>query len=142
MRSVFTPEFLDHEDIHGQGTYIVFGSNTSGRHGAGLARTCLDHFGAVLGNPIGFQGKCYAIMTVDLTGTVGITLKDIENQVSTLCIIAGTNPNMKFFMTKIGTGIAGFTIEQMQQVFFSIYESIPQNIILPREFVPPQYITS
>lgn len=41
---------------------FVFGSNESGIHGAGAAKTALK-WGAILGQPEGLQGKTYAIPT-------------------------------------------------------------------------------
>ena len=57
----FTPHFItrlaDNE-------IFVFGSNLSGFHGGGAARTALDAFGAVWGQGVGLQGQSYAIPTM------------------------------------------------------------------------------
>jgi len=42
-------------------------------------------------------------------------------------------------MTKIGTGLAGFSLEQVSAMFHRLYNDIPENIILPIEFVPLEY---
>jgi hypothetical protein len=66
IRSVFTDEMINFLEIDSPKKYIVFGSNTQGRHGAGLAQLCFAHFGAKYGVPTGFQGNSYAIITTDL----------------------------------------------------------------------------
>lgn len=43
---------------------FVFGSNASGQHGAGAARTALERFGAVWGQGSGLQGQSYGIDTM------------------------------------------------------------------------------
>ena len=40
---------------------FVFGSNARGLHHGGAARAALNHFGAILGQGHGLQGKSYAI---------------------------------------------------------------------------------
>ena len=40
---------------------FVFGSNEHGLHYGGAARYALDHFGAIMGQGVGPQGKSYAI---------------------------------------------------------------------------------
>ena len=50
---------------------FVFGSNLAGRHAGGAALAALN-WGAQMGNPIGFQGRTYAVPTV-----VGFVIKSI-----------------------------------------------------------------
>lgn len=56
-----TPE---HISRLGAKEVFVFGSNGGGRHMGGAARYALEHFGAIMGNGHGPQGKCYAIDTM------------------------------------------------------------------------------
>lgn len=135
-RSIYTPEVLGIEHIDSPRKIVVFGSNTQGRHGAGLAKVCCEVFGAQYGLPIGFQGNSYAIITTDLQGKTEITIEFIMHQVLVLNAIARSNPLMIFYMTKIATGLAGFTLEEVQSMFLSIADDIPENVILPIEFVP------
>lgn len=46
-----------------ENTIVVFGSNTAGWHGAGLARECKEYHGAIYGKGQGLQGQSYAIPT-------------------------------------------------------------------------------
>ena len=43
---------------------FVFGSNLKGLHGGGAARVARKHFGAIMGQGVGMQGKSYAIPTM------------------------------------------------------------------------------
>jgi len=43
---------------------FVFGSNLAGAHGGGAARLAYERFGAVWGQGVGLQGRCYAIPTM------------------------------------------------------------------------------
>ena len=57
----FTPHFITRLEDN---EIFVFGSNLSGFHGGGAARTALDAFGAVWGQGVGLQGQSYAIPTM------------------------------------------------------------------------------
>ena len=46
---------------------------------------------------------------------------------------ATKHPEMKFLVTKVGCGIAGFTVEEMAPLFAKAIEV--GNVILPKEFV-------
>ena len=48
----------------GEDEIFVFGSNLSGNHVGGAARVALEHFGAVMGQGVGIQGRSYAIPTM------------------------------------------------------------------------------
>lgn len=119
---------------------FVFGSNTQGRHGAGAAKIALNKFGAIYGKAYGPQGQSYAIVTTDLYNkeTV-ITDNFIFLQLCSLFHYANQHPILIFYVTKIGCGLAGFTIERMRKIFQSVINDyfhglIPLNVILPKEF--------
>jgi len=111
-------KFKYHKDgtLPQNGEVFVFGSNLAGRHGAGAARVALEKFGAVYGNGVGFCKQSYAIPTKDEhieTLPVGIITDYIDD------FIAATHeyPNMQFFVTGIGCGLAGFKHKQIAPLF-------------------------
>lgn len=115
---------------------FVFGSNTEGRHASDAARTALM-FGAVYGQGRGLQGKTYAIVTKDLSiGIRSVSLLSIQNEIEKLYDFALNNTKYEFLVTKIGCGLAGYTISEIASLFNEIHaiRSKPNNIILPKEF--------
>ncbi len=104
---------------------FVFGSNLAGIHGAGAARQAYDSFGAVWGQGEGLQGQSYAIPTKDAEiRTLKLFL--IQYYVGRFLEFAAANPNLEFLVTPIGTGLAGYTLEDIEPFFFHI----PNNVIL------------
>lgn len=106
---------------------FVFGSNLSGMHGGGAARLAYNRFGAIWGQGVGLQGQSYAIPTMH--GGVDA----IRPYVDEFIEFAKAHPELKFFVTKIGCGIAGFTIKEIAPLFSNALDV--GNIILPQEFV-------
>ena len=106
---------------------FVFGSNLGGMHGGGAARAAYNRFGAVWGQGVGLQGQSYAIPTMQ--GGV----ETIKPYVDEFIEFAQTHPELKFFVTRIGCGIAGFRDEQIAPLFATAIDK--ENIILPKEFV-------
>ena len=106
---------------------FVFGSNLGGMHGGGAARAAYNRFGAVWGQGVGLQGQSYAIPTMQ--GGV----ETIKPYVDEFIAFAQAHPELKFLVTRIGCGIAGFRDEQIAPLFSSAIDK--ENIILPREFV-------
>jgi hypothetical protein len=116
---------------------FVFGSNTEGRHGLGAAKTAVDKFGAIYGKAKGLQGQSYAIVTKNLAkGKQSVTLDSIYQQVIDLNDVAKTKNDLKFYVTKFGTELAGFKTEDIKQIWQDIQDNyvIADNIILPKEF--------
>lgn len=106
---------------------FVFGSNLGGMHGGGAARAAYNRFGAVWGQGVGLQGQSYAIPTMQ--GGV----ETIKPYVDEFIEFAQAHPALKFLVTRIGCGIAGFRDEQIAPLFAAAIDQA--NIILPREFV-------
>lgn len=106
---------------------FVFGSNLAGAHGGGAARIALDFFGAVWGQGVGLQGQSYAIPTMQ--GGV----ETIKPYVDEFIRFAKEHPELKFLVTRIGCGIAGFRDEEIGPLFKDATDV--ENIILPKEFV-------
>lgn len=106
---------------------FVFGSNRGGMHGGGAARAAYNRFGAVWGQGVGLQGQSYAIPTMQ--GGV----ETIKPYVDEFIAFVQAHPELKFLVTRIGCGIAGFRDEQIAPLFAAAIDQ--DNIILPREFV-------
>lgn len=105
---------------------FVFGSNLAGSHGGGAARLAHNRFGAMWGQGVGLQGQSYAIPTMQ--GGV----ETIKPYVDDFIRFAQSRPDLKFYVTQIGCGIAGFKAEEIAPLF-SAAVSI-NNIILPEVF--------
>lgn len=105
---------------------FVFGSNLSGMHGGGAARLAYQKFGAIWGQGVGLQGQSYGIPTMQ--GGVDT----IKPYVDEFIEFAKTHPQLKFLVTEIGCGIAGFSIEEIAPLFEQAIEV--ENIYLPERF--------
>lgn len=116
-----------------ENTVFVFGSNEAGRHGAGAARAALLLFGAVYGVGVGMQGQSYAIPTKDMN-IQPLPLASIEKYIGDFLHFARHVPELDFLLTKIGCGLAGFTVEEIAGLFKGKF--IPNNVIVPKDFVP------
>lgn len=95
---------------------FVFGSNLAGRHGAGAAKFAINHHGAIYGQGIGLQGNSYAIPTKN-KNLVTLPLAVIESHVKDFIKFANDNPDMKFRVTRVGCGLAGYTSEEIGPMF-------------------------
>lgn len=103
---------------------FVFGSNADGWHAGGAAKTALERFGAAWGEGHGLHGQSYAIDTMS-----GISV--IEEEVATFLEFAAEHAELRFLLTPIGTGIAGYDPEEIAPLF----AAAPDNVVLPPEFV-------
>ena len=106
---------------------FVFGSNLAGSHGGGAALLAYNRFGAVWGQGVGLQGQSYGIPTMH--GGVDA----IKPYVDEFIAFAKQHPEKKFLVTKIGCGIAGFTVEEIAPLFAGALDV--ENVILPEDFV-------
>lgn len=106
---------------------FVFGSNLAGSHGGGAARLAYNRFGAIWGQGVGLQGQSYAIPTMQ--GGV----ETIEPYVEHFIDFAFCNRELKFLVTRIGCGIAGFTAYEIAPLFLKVID-LP-NVLLPKDFV-------
>ena len=105
---------------------FVFGSNLGGMHGGGAARVAYNKFGAIWGQGVGLQGQSYAIPTMH--GGVNV----IKPYVDEFINFAKSHTELKFLVTRIGCGIAGFTDEEIAPLFKEAIEI--ENIYLPKSF--------
>jgi hypothetical protein len=120
----FTPNWIKQLK---ENEIFVFGSNLGGMHGGGAARAAMDHYGAVWGQGVGLQGQSYAIPTMH--GGVDV----IKPYVDEFVAFARQHPELRFLVTRIGCGIAGFAVEEIAPLFADAIDD--ENIILPEDFV-------
>lgn len=106
---------------------FVFGSNLKGSHGGGAAAAAIK-WGAVWGQGTGLQGQTYAIPTMQ--GGVDT----IKPYVDEFLSFAKSRPDLKFLVTEIGCGIAGFTVEQIAPLFKNVLHDNMENVFLPEAF--------
>ena len=109
-----------------EGEIFVFGSNLAGRHGGGAAYLAMQKFGAKYGQGVGLQGQSYAIPTMQ--GGV----ETIRPYVDEFIAYAKVHHEMKFLVTRIGCGIAGFRDGEIAPLFKGAINV--ENIYLPESF--------
>ena len=124
----FTPDYID-SLLPNQ--IFVFGSNALGYHTGGASGTARKKFGAVWGQAEGLQGQSYAI-PVDFGRNVR---KDSEAKAGVYRFIdfAKEHPELFFFVTRVGCGIAGYHDDEMA-LFFKDALNL-NNVSLPKSFV-------
>jgi hypothetical protein len=106
---------------------FVFGSNSAGFHGGGAARLAMQ-WGAVWGQGTGLQGQTYAIPTMFDTAA------EIKPYVDEFLTFAKAHPELKFLVTEIGCGIAGFTPADIAPLFQPAIDENIENVYLPESF--------
>jgi hypothetical protein len=112
---------------------FVFGSNLAGFHGGGAAALAMD-WGAVWGQGVGLQGQTYAIPTMFESAD------EMKPYIDEFLAFAKTQPKLKFLVTEIGCGIAGFTPKDIAPLFKAVAEDGIENVWLPESFVKIFYI--
>ena len=122
-RPAYTPERIS--ELRPDEVF-VFGSNLAGMHGGGAAWVARKKFGAIMGQGVGLQGQSYAIPTMQ--GGV----ETIAPYVDEFIAFAKEHPELFFYVTRIGCGIAGFRDSQIAPLFASAVD-VP-NICLPFTF--------
>lgn len=120
----YTPEMISELK---ENEIFVFGSNLGGFHAGGAARAAHMRFGAIWGQGVGLQGRSYAIPTMH--GGVDVIQPYVDEFIS----FAQSHPDLKFLVTRIGCGIAGFTAADIASLFANAIDQ--ENIILPKDFV-------
>ena len=131
-----TPEIINYWEPN---EIFVFGSNEAGIHGGGAAKTAQAKFGAIYGVPFGLMGQSFAIPTKD-RNIKTLLLPNIQNYLVSFIKFAIDNPQLKFYLTKIGCGLAGYTTNDIKLILWKAVDlatnngELPQNIIIPIEF--------
>ena len=124
----FTPDYID-SLLPNQ--IFVFGSNALGYHTGGASGTARKKFGAVWGQAEGLQGQSYAI-PVDFGRNVRKDT-EVKDAVGRFIAFAKGHPDLFFYVTRVGCGIAGYHDDEMAQFFKDALEL--NNICLPKSFV-------
>ncbi|GAB3567670.1 A1S_2505 family phage non-structural protein [Spelaeicoccus albus] len=102
------------------GEIFVFGSNAAGTHGAGAALVAYEKFGAEWGVGAGLTGRTYALPTMG-------GRSELQREAAAFVDFAGRHPELTFYLTKVGCGIAGYTEEEVAPLF----AGTPPNVIKP-----------
>lgn len=141
-KSLFTPEYI--VDL-GPNEVFVFGSNVLGHHLGGAANVAFHRFGAIWGVGEGLRGNSYALPTLNhnmkpvSAGSLIMAFKTLFREID-------ANPGMRFLLTKVGCGIAGFNIKTVATAFWKavaeFYDgrwttcvgSLPENLVIPEAF--------
>jgi transcriptional regulator with XRE-family HTH domain len=103
---------------------FVFGSNPDGIHAGGSARAAFEKFGAEWGKGRGHHGQSYAIVTTDGPAT-------LHAEVAEFLRYAAQHADLRFLLTPIGTGVAGYRADEIAPLF----KDAPANVVLPAEFL-------
>ena len=119
----FTPEWITELEPN---EIFVFGSNLEGMHGGGAAYYAFQHFGALMGCGVGLRGQSYAIPTMQ--GGVDT----IQPYVDEFIAFAQEHPELFFYVTRIGCGIAGFKDKEIAPLFAAALSL--ENVCLPESF--------
>ena len=110
---------------------FVFGSNLSGRHGKGAAKTALG-WGAKWGQAKGLQGRTYGIPTKDATIRRTLTIDEIKPFVDEFIIFAKERQDLVFLVTEVGCGLAGLKPKDIAPLFLNVIKL--NNVHLPLRF--------
>ena len=125
-RPEFTLEFITELKAD---EVFVFGSNLAGMHGGGAAYVAFKKFGAVMGCGVGLRGQSYAIPTMQ--GGV----ETIKPYVDEFISFAKGHPELFFYVTRIGCGIAGFRDGDIAPLFSDAVGL--ENVCLPETLFRP-----
>lgn len=122
------------EDIHtlGENEIFTFGSNEDGRHGKGAALTAKRKFGAREGVAEGLTGQCYALPTVGKR-LQKMSPAYIRSYVDRFTDCAIFHPELTFYVTRVGCGLAGHRVETIAPMFANA-RRLP-NVVLPAAFI-------
>jgi len=107
----------------------VYGSNLAGRHGKGAALVALKRFGARYGTGRGRVDMSYGIVTKD-GNLKTLPLSEIKLQVEKFKEYAWRKAGVKFFVTRVGCGLAGYKDEEIAPMF----KDSPVTCIFPEQW--------
>lgn len=122
-------KYTYHNNVWDGESIFVFGSNLAGRHGAGAAKYALKNCGAIYGQGVGRQGGSYAIPTKD-QAVQALSLFSIKQYIFFFVEYAAQHPEKEFFVTALGTGLAGYKHKDIAPLF----RESPTNCIFPIEW--------
>ena len=110
---------------------FVFGSNEAGIHGAGAALFAYQKRGARYGFSYGHSGDSFAIPTKN-EDIMTIGLDMINAYVAGFLAYATGKRKLKFMVTRLGCGIAGFTDADIAPMFVGA----PKNCMFDEKWKP------
>jgi hypothetical protein len=126
-RYTHTPDTIEALTEH---EVFIFGSNMNGNHAWGAAQIAQEKFGAQDGVGEGLTGQSYAFPTLN-ENMAKRTKDELQESVKKLLVCTRKNTNKIFFLTKVGCGIAGYTEEEMRELFKDVKDA---NIIKPKDW--------
>jgi len=103
-----------------EGSIFVFGSNASGQHGGGAALVAARNFGAEWGVGEGLAGQSYGLPTME-------GREAFERAAARFVAYAEQHPELTFWLTKVGCGIAGYAEAEVRDWF----AATPPNVVKP-----------
>ena len=118
-----------HNGVWDGESVFVFGSNLVGRHGAGAAKFAVQNCGACYGVGYGLRGNSFALPTKD-EHIRTLQLDTIRTYVDHFLSSFAKDSHLTFFVTAIGTGLAGYSHEEIAPMF----KDAPDNCVLPFEW--------
>ena len=111
-----TNRFHQDGSLPTEGEIFVFGSNRAGIHGAGAAKIAANLYGAKYRVGEGLMGSSYALPTKD-TSIQTLSLTEIRYHVERFVGVVNSHPELMFFVTSIGCGLAGYRPSQVAEFF-------------------------
>lgn len=112
-------------------TVLVFGSNDAGMHGAGAAKTAYEKHGARWGFSYGHMGDSFAIPTKD-ADIRSLPIERVQAYIGGFIAYAKGHPKVKFKVTRIGCGLAGFR----DDVIAPLFAHAPSNCTFDEAWKP------
>jgi len=79
--------------------------------------------------------QSYAIITKkDFRKEKSSSIEEIKNGIIKMFLFADKNPHKKLLVTKIGSSLAGYTVDEIKNIFEELKNKIPDNVVLPIEY--------
>jgi len=113
----------------------VFESSTLGIHGRGNAKTAVQKHGAQFGKSYGHYGDSFAIPTIDEWSEI-LSLTHIMYYVAGFLAYAKDKRKLNFKITRVGCDEAGYTDQQMAELFKLGGETPPANCLFDEKWRP------
>ena len=111
---------------------FVFGSNLAGRHGKGAAKFAAEQHGAERGVGEGRTGNAYAIPTKGHKLEI-LPWDEIHKALVNFVSYARAHADEEFHLTPVGTGLAGYSREQLIKSLKEI--GLPNNVLLTASWI-------
>lgn len=105
---------------------MVYGSNEQGKHFGGAAKAAFEQQGAVWGIGFGHQGNSFGIPTCSRSTSepnFQITPDTLRFYIYCFILYAKMHPELKFQVTRIGCGLAGWA----DSVVAPLFTEAPDN---------------